>query len=138
MVFIPTPGVDIDALQAGGGLGDAFNLLNFVSGGNFEFFSIAALGVIPYITASIIFQLLTSVYPPLEKLQKEGEEGRRRITQYTRYAATALGAIQSVVLAIALIGQSGALKVGWANGPFLLAYRAVHAGGGYLCGDVAR
>ena len=118
MVFIPTPGVDIDALQAGGGLGDAFNLLNFVSGGNFEFFSIAALGVIPYITASIIFQLLTSVYPPLEKLQKEGEEGRRRITQYTRYAATALGAIQSVVLAIALIGQSGALKVGWANGPF--------------------
>ena len=119
MVFIPTPGVDIDRLQAGAlGQSDIFTLLNFISGGNFEVFSIAALGVIPYITASIIFQLLTSVYPPLEKLQKEGEEGRRKITQYTRYAATALGAIQAVFLAIALIGPSGALKIGWANGPF--------------------
>ncbi len=119
MVFIPTPGVDIDRLQSGAlASSEIFSLLNFISGGNFEVFSIAALGVIPYITASIIFQLLTSVYPPLEKLQKEGEEGRRKITQYTRYAATALGAIQAVFLAIALIGPSGALKVGWANGPF--------------------
>ena len=122
LVFIPTPGVNIDALRATGfGQGDALGLLNFISGGNFEFFSIAALGVIPYITASIIIQLLTSVYPPLEKLQKEGEEGRRKITQYTRYGATALGAIQSVFLAIALIGpleQRGALNVGWTNGPF--------------------
>ncbi|MCA9839377.1 MAG: preprotein translocase subunit SecY [Trueperaceae bacterium] len=119
MVFIPTPGVDIELLKSGAlGQSDIFTLLNFISGGNFEQFSIAALGVIPYITASIIFQLLTSVYPPLEKLQKEGEEGRRKITQYTRYAATALGAIQSIFLAMALIGPSGALKVGWANGPF--------------------
>lgn len=116
MVFIPQPGVDLNALQAGGGIGgDVFTLLNFISGGNFEAFSIAALGVIPYITASIIIQLLTSVYPPLEKLQKEGEEGRRKITQYTRYGATALGAIQALFLAIALLG--GFLKVGWANGP---------------------
>ena len=119
LVFIPTPGVDIEALRSGlAGGGDIFNLLNFISGGNFELFSIAALGVIPYITASIIFQLLTSVYPPLEKLQKEGEEGRRKITQYTRYAATALGAVQSVFFAVAFIGPSGALKVGWANDPF--------------------
>ncbi|CAN5891141.1 preprotein translocase subunit SecY [soil metagenome] len=119
MVFIPTPGVDIEALQAGNfGQGDIFTLLNFISGGNFEVFSIAALGVIPYITASIIIQLLTSVYPPLEKLQKEGEEGRRKITQYTRYGATALGAVQAVFLAIALIGPSGALRLGWTNGPF--------------------
>lgn len=118
LVFIPTPGVDREALQSGQ-LGEGvFELLSFISGGNFEVFSIAALGVIPYITASIIFQLLTSVYPPLEKLQKEGEEGRRKITQYTRYAATILGAVQAVFLAIALIGPSGALKVGWANGPF--------------------
>src|SRR5690606_9300824 len=63
-------------------------------------------------------QLLTSTYPPLEKLSKEGEEGRRKITQYTRLGATALGAIQAVFLAVALLGPSGALKVGWSNGPF--------------------
>ncbi len=118
MVFIPTPGVDIHALKAGGFGGGVFSLLNFISGGNFSVFSIAALGVIPYITASIIIQLLQSTYPPLEKLAKEGEEGRRKITQYTRWGATALGAVQSVFLAVALIGPSGALKVGWANGPF--------------------
>jgi len=118
MVHIPTPGVDIQALKAGGFGGGVFSLLNFISGGNFEVFSIAALGVIPYITASIIIQLLQSTYPPLEKLSKEGEEGRRKITQYTRWGATALGAIQALFLAVALIGPSGALKVGWANGPF--------------------
>ncbi len=118
MVHIPTPGVDIDALSSGVLGGDIFSLLNFISGGNFEVFSIAALGVIPYITASIIIQLLTSTYPPLEKLSKEGEEGRKKITQYTRLGATALGAVQAVFLAVALIGPSGALKVGWSNGPF--------------------
>ena len=119
LVFIPTPGVDIDRLTNAGALGgELFNLLNFISGGNFEQFSIAALGVIPYITASIIFQLLTSTVPQLEKLAKEGEEGRRKITQYTRYASTALGAVQALFLAIALIGPAGVLKVGWANGPF--------------------
>ena len=118
MVHIPTPGVDIDALQGGALSSDIFSLLNFISGGNFEVFSIAALGVIPYITASIIIQLLTSTYPPLEKLSKEGEEGRKKITQYTRLGATALGAVQAVFLAVALLGPSGALKVGWSNGPF--------------------
>lgn len=119
LVFIPTPGIDIDRLREGSfGQGDVFTLLNFISGGNFEVFSIAALGVIPYITASIIVQLLQGTWPPLEKLAKEGEEGRRKITQYTRYGAVALGAIQAVFLAIALLGPSGALKIGWANGPF--------------------
>jgi len=119
MVFIPTPGIDIERLRQGVfGQQGIFTLLNFISGGNFRVFSIAALGVIPYITASIIIQLLTSTYPPLEKLSKEGEEGRRKITQYTRYGATALGAVQAVFLAIALLGPSGALKVGWSNGPF--------------------
>ncbi len=118
MVHIPTPGVDIDALQGGALSSDIFSLLNFISGGNFEVFSIAALGVIPYITASIIIQLLTSTYPPLERLAREGEEGRKKITQYTRLGATALGAVQAVFLAVALLGPSGALKVGWSNGPF--------------------
>jgi len=118
-VFVPTPGVDAEALRYQlVGQGGVFELLGFITGGNIEAFSVFALGVIPYITASIIFQLLTSVYPPLEKLQKEGEEGRRRITQYTRYAAIGLGAIQGLFLAIALIGPSGALRVGWSNGPF--------------------
>ena len=94
MAHIPTPGVDIEALRASGFGTGALGLLNFISGGNFEQFSIAALGVIPYITASIIIQLLTSTYPPLQKLSKEGEEGRRKITQYTRWGATALGAIR--------------------------------------------
>lgn len=114
--FVPTPGINIDALRGGGLDGGIFTLLNFISGGNFSVFSIAALGVIPYITASIIFQMLTSIYPPLEKLQKEGEEGRRKISQYTRYSAIVLGAIQSVFLAIALLGN--VLKPGWTNGPF--------------------
>ena len=118
MVFIPTPGIDIDRLANLGHGGGVFQLLNFISGGNFEVFSIAALGVIPYITASIIFQLLTSTYPPLERLSREGEEGRRKITQYTRYASLALGAVQAVFLAVALLGPSGALKIGWSNDPF--------------------
>lgn len=118
-VFIPTPGIDIDVLrQQLESQGGVFDLLGFITGGNFEVFSIFALGVIPYITASIIIQLLTSVYPPLERLAKEGEEGRRQITQYTRYGAVGLGAIQGLFLAIALLGPSGALKVGWGNGPF--------------------
>jgi preprotein translocase subunit SecY len=118
LVFIPTPGINAEIFSqqvAGNGV---FGLLNFISGGNFEQFSIAALGVIPYITASIIIQLLTSVYPPFEKLSKEGEEGRRKINQYTRFGALGLGAVQSFFLATALLGPSGALKVGWANGPF--------------------
>ncbi len=116
-VFIPTPGVDAQALQ--GQLNNGvFELLGFISGGNIKQFSVFALGVIPYITASIIFQLLTSIYPPLEKLSKEGEEGRRKITQYTRYAALGLGAVQGLFLATAVIGPSGALRVGWSNGPF--------------------
>ncbi len=114
--FVPTPGINIDALRGGALDNGVFTLLNFISGGNFSVFSIAALGVIPYITASIIFQMLTSIYPPLEKLQKEGQEGTRKIAQYTRYAAIVLGAIQSVFLAIALLGN--VLKPGWNNGPF--------------------
>ena len=118
-VFIPTPGIDIEALRAQlQSQGGIFELLGFITGGNFEVFSIFALGVIPYITASIIIQLLTSVYPPLEKLAKEGEEGRKKITQYTRWGSVLLGAVQGLFLAIALLGPSGALKLGWSNDPF--------------------
>src|SRR5690625_1143488 len=117
--FIPNPGIDIARLRdVGFGQGDIFTMLNFISGGNFEVFSIAALGVIPYITSSIIMQLLQSTYEPLQKLAREGEEGRKRISQITRYGALGLAAVQAMFLAIALLGNSGALKVGWSNGPF--------------------
>ncbi|MGL4611581.1 MAG: preprotein translocase subunit SecY [Trueperaceae bacterium] len=118
LAFIPTPGVNVEAFRQQVQDNGVFGLLNFVSGGNFEQFSVAGLGVIPYITASIIIQLLTTVYPPFEKLSKEGEEGRRKINQYTRYGALGLGAIQAFFLATALIGPSAVLKVGWSNGPF--------------------
>ncbi len=118
-VFIPTPGLDIATLRAGlfadGGI---FTLLNFVTGGNFEVFSIFALGVIPYITASIIMQIMQTVVPQLEKLAKEGEEGRRKLTQITRYGALGLTAVQGFFLAVALLGPSGALKIGWSNDLF--------------------
>ncbi|MEW6774786.1 MAG: preprotein translocase subunit SecY, partial [Bdellovibrionota bacterium] len=85
-VFVPTPGVDKEALAAffDETRGTILSLFNLFSGGALEQFSILALGIMPYITASIVIQLLTKVFPPLEEMQKEGELGRRRITQYTR------------------------------------------------------
>src|SRR4051812_12905243 len=106
---IPTPGINADALSqlfdqsAGGFLG----YLNLFSGGNFRRLTIFALGIMPYITASIILQLLTVVWPYLEKLSKEGELGRRKITTYTRYLTVVLSAVQSAGIAIALQRQAG-------------------------------
>src|SRR5205085_2767787 len=99
---IPTPGVDAARLAdyfKGGGLLDFYNLF---SGGNLRRFTIFALGIMPYITSSIILQLLQVVYEPLAKLQKEGELGRRKITQWTRYLTVVLSAIQSFGIAISL------------------------------------
>jgi preprotein translocase subunit SecY len=113
---IPTPGIDADVLaqlfasQRGSllGLGDLF------TGGNLSRMTIFALGIMPYITSSIIFQLLTVIYEPLAKLQKEGELGRKKITQYTRYMTVVLGAIQSFGIAITLqnTGQGLVLNPG--------------------------
>ncbi len=95
---IPVPGIDLDAVslfqqqqQAGG----IYGLLNLFSGGALEQFSVFALGIIPYITASIIMQLLTVVIPKLQSLQEEGESGRKVITQWTRYMTVVLALIQS-------------------------------------------
>jgi len=102
-VWIPTPGID------GAALADYFNqasgfvdLVNAFSGGALERFSIFALGIMPYISASIILQLLTVVIPHLEKLSKEGELGRRKITQYTRYGTVALALMQSFFISVGL------------------------------------
>jgi preprotein translocase subunit SecY len=95
---IPVPGIDLDAValfqtqQSAGGI---YGLLNLFSGGALEQFSVFALGIIPYITASIIMQLLTVVIPKLQSLQDEGESGRKVITQWTRYGTVVLALIQS-------------------------------------------
>ncbi len=93
-IFVTTPGVDRIAMRRVVSQGNLLGLLNFFSGGALEQLSIFALGIMPYVSASIILQLLTVVVPALEKLQKEGELGRRKITQYTRYGTVVLSAIQ--------------------------------------------
>lgn len=105
--FIPVPGIDPGALaslfeQQRGTILDMFNMF---SGGALGRLSIFALSVMPYISASIIIQLLSSVYPPLEQLKKEGESGRRKLTEYTRYLTVALAAFQALGIAIALESQ---------------------------------
>ncbi len=95
-VFIPVPGVNRNAMsQIVGGSGGGFlGLVNLFTGGALELMSIFALGIMPYISASIILQLMTVVVPAVERLQKEGEQGRKKITQYTRYGTVILSVIQ--------------------------------------------
>ena len=116
--FIPVPGVNVDAVE---NVGDSFSgsnilgFLNLFSGGGLQNFAVFSLGIMPYITASIILQLLTVAVPTLEKLQKEGEVGQQKITQYTRYLTVALASAQSVgfVFLFRTIGrQSGESIVG--------------------------
>ena len=107
--FIPVPGIDQAQLaqlfqSQRGGILDMFNMF---SGGALSRFSIFALGIMPYISASIIMQLMTVVSPTLEALKKEGEAGRRKITQYTRYFTAGLALFQSLGIAIALESQPG-------------------------------
>jgi len=107
--FIPVPGIDPVVLedlfkhQQGGILG----MFNMFSGGALSRFSVFALGIMPYISASIIMQLMTVVSPQLEALKKEGEAGRRKITQYTRYGTVALAMFQAIGISIALESQAG-------------------------------
>lgn len=106
---IPVPGIDPVALeslfksQQGGILG----MFNMFSGGALSRFTLFALGIMPYISSSIIMQLLTVVSPQLEQLKKEGESGRKKITQYTRYGTVALALFQGLGIAIALEAQAG-------------------------------
>jgi preprotein translocase subunit SecY len=103
-VHIPTPGIDSVALQQvfANMKGTIFGWFNLFSGGALEKFSIFALGVMPYISSSIIFQLLTVVWPYLHQLQKEGEQGRKKITQYTRYGTVLLCLVQGYGIAAGL------------------------------------
>src|SRR5918993_1197762 len=115
--FVPLPGIDPRALSAlfettRGGVLDFFNMF---SGGSLERMSLIALGVMPYITASIVMQLATTMSPTLAQLKKEGEAGRKKINQYTRYGTVLLCAIQGYFMAVALegwgAGQGGSAVV---------------------------
>jgi len=108
-VQIPTPGINGEALAAffAKNASTLFGMFNMFSGGALEKFSIFTLGIMPYISASIIIQLLTVVIPQLEALKKEGESGRHKITQYTRYGTVALSLIQALFISVGLEGMSG-------------------------------
>jgi preprotein translocase subunit SecY len=118
---VPTPGIDAHALATffQRQQGNLFGLMDVFSGGALRRLSVFALGIMPYISASIILQLLAVVVPALERLQKEGEQGRKKITQYTRYGTVGLSAIQGLGIAVGLEGMQigGAAVVphpGWA------------------------
>ncbi len=111
--FIPVPGINPDKLEAlfKAQEGTILDLMGIFTGGALERMSVFALGVMPYISASIIIQLLTKVHPKLEQLSKEGAAGKRKITQYTRISTLALAAFQAVGVAVALSRQDGLLLI---------------------------
>jgi len=136
-VHVPIPGVDTDALgeffkSQGANL---FGMFNMFSGGALERFSVFALGVMPYISASIIAQLLTVVVPHLEALSKEGEAGRRKITQYTRYGTVLLAFIQGYMIANTLEAapfQGGSLVLTGGLGWKLMTTLSLTAGTAFV------
>ena len=105
---LPIPGIDTDTISQylNSLLGDSFNLLNSFTGGSFESMSLFALNVTPYITASIIIQLLTIAIPALEEMQRDGEEGRKKMTAITRYVTVGLALFESIAMAIGF-GRQG-------------------------------
>ncbi len=107
---IPTPGIDSQVLAGffEGTEGTLLGLVSAFTGGALERMTVFALGIMPYISASIILQLLTVVFEPIEKLSKEGEQGRKKITQYTRYGTIVLSVIQGAGIAVGLQTMSGA------------------------------
>lgn len=127
---IPTPGINAQALaewmksQAGGILG----FLDLFTGGAFKTFSVFALGIMPYISSSIIMQLLTAVIPALEKLSKEGETGRKKITQYTRYGTVLLCAIQSFAMTYMMHKVGKGIVIHWGLGFQLLTVLTLTTG----------
>ena len=117
---VPLPMIDQKKMLEGissqqqGALGQILGFVSIFSGGSFNQSTIFGLGIMPYISASIIFQLLASVYPPLEKLQKEGESGRKKINEYTRYATVLICIIQSFMWVSHIMRPANAGGFGWA------------------------
>ncbi|HEX2219834.1 MAG TPA: preprotein translocase subunit SecY [Gemmatimonadales bacterium] len=108
---IAAPGIDVEALRAFTGQlqGTVFGIYDMFVGGGLSKATVFALGIMPYISASIMFQLLAAVFPTIEKMQKEGEEGRKRLTQYTRYATVGLSVVQAYGYSVFLEGIQGAV-----------------------------
>jgi preprotein translocase subunit SecY len=108
---VVAPGIDVPALRefAGQLQGTVFGIYDMFVGGGLSRATVFALGIMPYISASIMFQLLAAVFPTIEKMQKEGEEGRKKLTQYTRYATVVLSAAQAYGYSIFLMGIPGAV-----------------------------
>jgi preprotein translocase subunit SecY len=131
---IPTPGVNANALEQffNSQSGSSLGLVDLFSGGNLRRLTVFALGIMPYITASIIFQLLTVVYEPLARLQKEGELGRRKITQWTRYVTIVLGVVQSMAIALALQSSSGGLVLNPGPGFVFMTVLTLTAGTAFV------
>ena len=131
--FVPTPGIDTAALEAffQNNQGTVFGFLDMFSGGNFRRLTIFALGIMPYITSSIILQLLTVVWPYLEKLSKEGELGRRKITTYTRYLTVVLAAVQSLGIGLAL-ERSGSFVINPGIGFLLMTMLTLTTGTAFI------
>jgi len=129
---IPVPGINPDRLAElfRQNEGTILSLFNMFSGGALERMSIFALGIMPYISASIIMQLMTAVSPQLEQLKKEGEAGRRKISQYTRYGTLALAIVQAVGMSVGLAGQGVAFSSDF--GFYFVAVTTFVAGGMFM------
>src|SRR3989338_5304858 len=127
-VFVPTPGVNLEAVKRVVTSGTVFDIFNLFSGGALERFSVFALGIMPYISASIILQLLTVAVPTLERLSKEGESGRKKITQYTRYGTVVLSLVQGFGISFGL-AQQGVLLPGVGGFSFYLTTMLTLAAG---------
>src|ERR1700693_1090501 len=131
---IPTPGVDTNALSDifTRNAGSVFGMIDLFSGGQLRKLTIFALGIMPYITASIILQLLTVVVPTLEKLQKEGELGRRKITQWTRYLTIILSVLQSFGIAQGLMSMQQGIVINPGFGFVLLTSLSLTTGSAFI------
>jgi preprotein translocase subunit SecY len=129
--YIPLPGIDPEALRQSfqGASGGVLGLFNMFSGGAVERMAIFALNIMPYISASIIVQLLTSVLPSLEALKKEGEAGRKILNQYTRYLTVLLALFQSWGIAVGLQSSGTIVQ---APGPFFLISTVITLTGGTM------
>ncbi|MBI4237991.1 MAG: preprotein translocase subunit SecY [Deltaproteobacteria bacterium] len=131
-VYVPAPGVDTKALENILKQGTVFDIFNLFSGGALENFSVFALGIMPYISASIILQLLTIAVPAIEQLKKEGEAGHRKITQYTRYGTLVLSMVQGFGISYGL-AQQGVLLPGVGGlGFYLLSMLTLATGTAFL------
>src|SRR5882762_7511255 len=131
---IPTPGIDANRLQEffNQNSGGIFGFVDLFSGGMLRRLTIFALGIMPYITASIILQLLTVVVPTLEKLQKEGELGRRKITQWTRYLTVILALMQSFGIALTLEKSEGGFVLNPGFGFMLMTMLSLTTGTAFI------